>query len=39
MPLVDYYQAEAAAGNTQYHKLDGTQAVDTISKQLGELLG
>ena len=39
MPLVDYYQAEAAAGNTQYHKLDGTQAVETVSQQLGELLG
>ncbi len=39
MPLVDYYQAEAAAGNTQYHKLDGTQAVEAVSSQLGELLG
>ncbi|ADT68743.1 MAG: adenylate kinase [Pseudoalteromonas tetraodonis] len=39
MPLVDYYQAEAQAGNTQYHKLDGTQAVEAVSKQLAELLG
>ncbi|MGB1292802.1 MAG: adenylate kinase, partial [Pseudoalteromonas sp.] len=39
MPLVDYYQAEAKAGNTQYHKLDGTQAVEAVSKQLAELLG
>ena len=39
MPLVDYYQAEASAGNTQYHKLDGTQAVEAVSSQLGELLG
>lgn len=38
-PLVDYYQAEAKEGNTQYHKLDGTQAVDAVSLQLGELLG
>lgn len=38
-PLVDYYQGEAVAGNTQYHKLDGTQAVDAVSAQLGELLG
>ena len=38
-PLVDYYQAEAKAGNTQYHKLDGTQAVEAVSQQLGELLG
>ncbi|MEM6981847.1 MAG: adenylate kinase [Pseudomonadota bacterium] len=39
MPLVDYYRAEAQAGNTQYHKLDGTQAVEAVSKQLAELLG
>ena len=39
MPLVDYYQAEAKAGNTQYNKLDGTQAVEAVSKQLAELLG
>ncbi|TMP70507.1 adenylate kinase [Pseudoalteromonas sp. S1609] len=39
MPLVDYYQAEAKSGNTQYHKLDGTQAVEAVSKQLAELLG
>ena len=39
MPLVDYYQAEAQAGNTQYHKIDGTQAVETVSQQLAELLG
>jgi adenylate kinase len=38
-PLVDYYQAEAQAGNTQYHKIDGTQAVETVSQQLAELLG
>ncbi|OUL58345.1 adenylate kinase [Pseudoalteromonas ulvae] len=37
-PLVDYYQAEAQAGNTQYHKLDGTQAVEAVSAQLGALL-
>ena len=39
MPLVDYYQAEAKAGNTQYHKLDGTQPVEVVSQQLAELLG
>jgi len=38
-PLVDYYQAEADAGRCQYHKLDGTQAVDAVSEQLGALLG
>ncbi|WMN60353.1 adenylate kinase [Pseudoalteromonas xiamenensis] len=38
-PLVDYYRAEANAGNTQYHKLDGTQAVDAVGAQLAGLLG
>ena len=39
MPLVDYYQGEAKAGNTHYHKLDGTQPVDVVSQQLAKLLG
>jgi adenylate kinase len=39
MPLVDYYRAEADSGNTKYHKLDGTQAVEAVSAQLGTLLG
>ncbi|MBQ4812837.1 adenylate kinase [Pseudoalteromonas luteoviolacea] len=38
-PLVDYYQKEAQEGNTQYHRLDGTQAVESVSQQLSELLG
>ena len=38
-PLVDYYQAEAAAGHCGYHKFDGTQPVDNVSAQLAELLG
>jgi len=38
-PLVSYYQAEAEQGNTQYHRLDGTQTVDSVSTQLSELLG
>ena len=38
-PLVDYYSAEAESGNCAYHKLDGTQAVADVSRQLGELLG
>ncbi|MFC3095140.1 adenylate kinase [Alteromonas sediminis] len=37
-PLVDYYQAEADEDRCQYHKLDGTQAVDAVSEQLGALL-
>lgn len=38
-PLVDYYKGEADADNCQYHKLDGTQDVEAVSAQLGELLG
>ena len=38
-PLVDYYQAEANNGNAQYHRLDGTQAVDAVSNELALLLG
>ncbi|WP_031571689.1 adenylate kinase [Rheinheimera texasensis] len=38
-PLVGYYRNQAAQGLTQYHHLDGTQAVDAVSKILGELLG
>jgi adenylate kinase len=37
-PLVDYYQAEAKSGACQYHKLDGTQAVEAVSDQLKHLL-
>ncbi|WP_158967481.1 adenylate kinase [Paraglaciecola sp. L3A3] len=38
-PLVAYYTAAAKAGNCAYHKLDGTQAVETVSGQLAALLG
>lgn len=38
-PLVDYYQAEAKAGNTQFVTVDGTQAVEKVSEQLAEILG
>ncbi|SET80505.1 adenylate kinase [Thalassotalea agarivorans] len=38
-PLVDYYQAEASAGNCTYLTLDGTQAVDAVSATLAEKLG
>ncbi|MBE1299157.1 MAG: adenylate kinase [Alteromonadaceae bacterium] len=37
-PLVDYYQGEADSGNCKYHKLDGTQPVDTVSAAMAELL-
>ncbi len=38
-PLVDYYMAEAEAGNCEYHKLDGTRPVAEVSEELGSLLG
>jgi adenylate kinase len=38
-PLVGYYRNQAEQSLTQYHHLDGTQAVDAVSKILGELLG
>ncbi|MBV7315141.1 adenylate kinase [Shewanella sp. NIFS-20-20] len=33
-PLVDFYGAMAAAGNTQYRKFDGTQTVAAVSEQM-----
>lgn len=38
-PLVDYYTKEAQAGNTHYHRLDGTLPVETVSAKLAEILG
>lgn len=38
-PLIDYYQAEAKAGNTQYFRLDGTQRVEEVSQELDKILG
>jgi adenylate kinase len=38
-PLVGYYRNQAEQGLTQYHHLDGTQAVDAVSKILSSLLG
>ena len=38
-PLVDFYQSAAQKGKCEYHKLDGTQAVDAVSQQLADLLG
>jgi len=37
-PLVEYYQKLSAAGKTEYHKIDGTQPVEKVSEQLGDLL-
>ncbi|MCT8764682.1 adenylate kinase [Glaesserella parasuis] len=38
-PLIAYYTTEAEAGNTQYYRLDGTQAVESISDELNKILG
>jgi adenylate kinase len=38
-PLVDYYKAEADAGNTKFATIDGTQEVETVSGKLAEILG
>ena len=38
-PLVNYYSAEAEAGNCEYHKLDGTRPVDEVSAELANRLG
>ncbi len=38
-PLVGYYKKEAELGNTSYSKINGTQQVAEISKQLAVLLG
>ncbi|MED5524378.1 adenylate kinase [Gallaecimonas pentaromativorans] len=37
-PLIGYYQTEAKLGAVKYLKIDGTQAVDAVSKQLSEQL-
>ncbi len=37
-PLVEYYQKLANETDTEYHKIDGTKAVEQVSKELGELL-
>ncbi|WJV55094.1 adenylate kinase [Pectobacteriaceae bacterium CE70] len=38
-PLVTYYQKEASAGNTLYHKMDGTRKVSEVSAELAGILG
>lgn len=37
--LVSYYRKEADAGNTQYHHIDGTKAVEAVGAELKTLLG
>ncbi|PLR38720.1 adenylate kinase [Chimaeribacter californicus] len=38
-PLIAYYRNEADAGNTQYHKIDGTRSVAEVRQELAALLG
>lgn len=38
-PLIHYYQNEAKLGNTKYFKIDGTQAVTAVTKELLSILG
>ena len=38
-PLIGYYSAEAAKGNTKYVKLDGTQSVAAVRAELETILG
>jgi adenylate kinase len=37
-PLVEYYSSAANEGLCEYHKLDGTQSVEAVSRQLSILL-
>lgn len=37
-PLVGYYRAEAEAGNTKYHHIDGTEAVEAVTNKLVAVL-
>ncbi|SCB78321.1 adenylate kinase [Gilliamella intestini] len=38
-PLISYYQHEAKEGRTQYFRVDGTQAVADVTKELANILG
>lgn len=38
-PLIDYYQREAAAGQTRYYKIDGTRPLAEVSDALVNILG
>lgn len=38
-PLISYYQHEAKEGNTQYFRIDGTQPVADVTKELAKILG
>lgn len=38
-PLISYYQNEKQAGNTEYFRIDGTQPVEEVTKELQKILG
>jgi len=38
-PLINYYQNEKQAGNTEYFRIDGTQPVEEVTKELQKILG
>ncbi|MCX8649768.1 adenylate kinase [Gilliamella sp. B2776] len=38
-PLISYYQHEAKEGHTQYFRIDGTQPVADVTKELAKILG
>lgn len=38
-PLINYYQNEKQAGNTEYFRIDGTQPVEAVTKELANILG
>lgn len=38
-PLISYYQNEKQAGNTEYFRIDGTQPVEEVAKELQKILG
>lgn len=38
-PLINYYQNDAKSGHTKYFKIDGTQPVPAVTKELLAILG
>lgn len=38
-PLINYYQNEKKAGNTEYFRIDGTQPVEKVTHELEKILG
>ena len=38
-PLINYYQNDKKAGNTEYFRIDGTQPVEKVTHELEKILG